>query len=112
MRRAELFATLPLLLAAALWACNKQGDTVPPDDGTDAPSSDGEPATENSEPADTTDPAAEAKAAEEKAAAEAAEKKGQADAQIAKGQELYGANCASCHGAAGEGKKGKGPAVV
>jgi mono/diheme cytochrome c family protein len=114
MRRAELFATLPLLLAAALWACNKpSADTNPPDDtAMGEPGPGGEPATENAEPAETTDPAAEQKAAEEKAAAEAAEKKGQADAQIAKGQELYGANCASCHGAAGEGKKGKGPAVV
>jgi cytochrome c len=30
--------------------------------------------------------------------------------QVAAGQKLYGDNCASCHGASGEGKKG--PAVV
>jgi len=112
MRRAELFATLPLLLAATLWACEKSGEeTTPPDDTATAPPSDGTP-TEDAEPADAPDPAAEQKAAEEKAAAEAAEKKAAADAQIAKGQELYGANCASCHGPGGEGKKGKGPKVV
>jgi mono/diheme cytochrome c family protein len=32
------------------------------------------------------------------------------DAQVARGKELYGANCASCHGADGSG--GKGPKVV
>jgi cytochrome c len=112
MRRAELFATLPLLLAAALWACNKPAETTPPDDGSaTAEPGTGEPATEDAEPADAPDPAAEQKAAEEKAAAEAAEKKTQADAQIAQGKDLYGANCASCHGANGEGK-GKAPKVV
>jgi mono/diheme cytochrome c family protein len=59
------------------------------------------------------DPEAEKRAAEEAEAAAAAEaeKKAQLDAQIAKGGELYGANCASCHGANGEGKK-KYPKVV
>lgn len=33
------------------------------------------------------------------------------DAQVARGQEVYGANCASCHGTAGEGSKGA-PRVV
>jgi len=32
--------------------------------------------------------------------------------QVARGQELYGAKCAGCHGAAGEGKPGAGPPVV
>jgi len=113
MRRAELFATLPLLLAATLWACEKSGEeTTPPDDTTTAPPSDGGTPPEGGEPAEGTDPAAEQKAAEEAAAAAAAEKKAAADAQIAKGQELYGANCAGCHGPSGEGKKGKGPKVV
>ena len=32
--------------------------------------------------------------------------------QVARGQELYGAKCAGCHGASGEGKAGGGPPVV
>ena len=35
----------------------------------------------------------------------------QVEAQIARGGELYGANCAGCHGAMGEGTS-QGPAVV
>jgi len=31
--------------------------------------------------------------------------------QVARGQELYGAKCAGCHGAAGEGKAGAPPVV-
>jgi cytochrome c len=32
--------------------------------------------------------------------------------QVARGQKLYGAQCAGCHGDAGEGKAGGGPPVV
>lgn len=111
MRRIDLSIALSFVLAA-LYGCNKpktDEETTPPTDGT-TPESDG----------GTTEPdnsAAEAEAAkkaeEERAAAEAAakEKKAQLDAQVAKGGELYGANCASCHGANGEGKK-KYPKVV
>ena len=113
MRRADFFATLPLLLAA-LWACNKPAaETTNPDDAATADQSTGEPATEDAEPADdaAAKAAAEQKAADDAAAAAAAEKKTAADAQIAQGKDLYGANCASCHGANGEGK-GKAPKVV
>ena len=101
--------TFPILLAV-LFGCNKpEGETTPPSDGTTPETTPTEPA-EPAEPA--TDPEAERKAAEEAAAKEAADKKAAADAQIAKGKELFGANCASCHGDNGEGKKGKAPAVV
>lgn len=101
--------TFPILLAV-LFGCNKpEGETTPPTDGGSTDTTSTTP-TEPAEPAP--DPEAEKRAAEEAAAKEAADKKAAADAQIAKGKELYGANCASCHGENGEGKKGKVPAVV
>jgi mono/diheme cytochrome c family protein len=111
MRRIDLSIALSFVLAA-MYGCNKpkaDEETTPPSDGT-TPSSDGG----TTEPDNSAADAEAAKAAEaERAAAEAAakEKKAQLDAQVAKGGELYGANCASCHGANGEGKK-KNPKVV
>jgi cytochrome c len=107
MRRVDLPIVLSLLVAA-LYACNKPAaeETTPPTD----PGATGEaPTGEEPPPAEPSEDA-EAKAAAEAEAA-AAEKKKLADAQIEQGKQLYGANCASCHGANGEGKKGK-PKVV
>ncbi|HET6583033.1 MAG TPA: cytochrome c [Nannocystaceae bacterium] len=108
MRRIDLSIALSFALAA-LYGCNKpkEEETTPPTEATPTETT----PTETAEPA--VDPEAEKRAAEEREAAEAAEKEKKAalDAQIAKGGELYGANCASCHGANGEGKK-KYPKVV
>jgi mono/diheme cytochrome c family protein len=109
MRRTDLPIVLSFVLAA-LYGCNK-----PKEDATTTPgeTSSTETSTTDTPPADQPDPEAEKRAAAEAEAAAAAEKekKAQLDAQIAKGGELYGANCASCHGANGEGKK-KYPKVV
>jgi mono/diheme cytochrome c family protein len=96
---------------AAVCSCAKPADSSPP---TTDPSFAEPGPTEYAQPAEPAeaDPEAEERAAAEREAAAAAEKKAQADAQIEQGKELYGANCASCHGANGEGKKGKYPPVV
>jgi cytochrome c len=110
MRRVGLPIALPVLLAA-LYACNKPAaeETTPP---VDSGATEEAPPTSETPPAEPTDADAEAKAAADAEAKAAAEKKTQADAQIEQGKQLYGANCAKCHGDNGEGKKGKYPAVV
>lgn len=112
MRRIDLSIALSFVLAA-MYGCNKpktDEETAPPSDGTTPEPSDGGSTEPDNSAADAE---AEKAAAAEREAAEAAakEKKDQLDAQVAKGGELYGANCASCHGANGEGKK-KYPKVV
>jgi mono/diheme cytochrome c family protein len=112
MKRFSIPTTFALSLVFG--ACSKPAaDTNPPE--TTDPAATGDTTEPTSDPATPPgdDAAAKQKEAEEAAAAAAAEKKSQADAQIAQGKDLYGANCASCHGANGEGvKKKKGPAVV
>ena len=65
--------------------------------------------------AETSPDPVDAEAEEAAAAAEAQriadEKKAALETQITQGKELFGANCASCHGDAGQGK-GKTPKVV
>jgi mono/diheme cytochrome c family protein len=96
---------LPALVLSLTVACDKPpAETTPPTEPSPATGPAPEPAPE---PAG---PTAEELAAQE-AEKQAAEAKAKLDEQIAQGKELYGANCAGCHGANGEGR-GKTPKVV
>jgi len=95
----------------ATMACQKKADTATaqPAEATSAPAS-----TSSAEPAEAANkPDAKAEAADAEAAA-AAEKRARdrAEVQVTAGEAVYDKSCSRCHGAEGQGRKGKYPPVM